>query len=211
MTEIRRLNASLPVRCRSRPSASKRGGHAIENSAGSADVRGIVLSAASSGCFEHWRSTMTTGDGDGWQPPTIRHRPFRARRPRTFSKASSTNSRRPRAIRTAMRSSSRSPASRPGPIRQGDGSALGHARRRRCRQLHEHRASRSPTARRRAALAAFDISVNQIAAGAATLSWKPPTENADGSDADRSCRLPDLLRPEPQQPDASGRARTIRA
>ena len=30
-------------------------------------------------------------------------------------------------------------------------------------------------------LAAFDISVNQIAAGQATLSWMPPTENADGS------------------------------
>jgi len=30
-------------------------------------------------------------------------------------------------------------------------------------------------------LAAFDVSVNQIAAGAATLSWNPPTENADGS------------------------------
>src|SRR5688572_4186028 len=32
-----------------------------------------------------------------------------------------------------------------------------------------------------ATLAAFDVSVNQIAAGAATLSWNPPTENADGS------------------------------
>jgi len=32
-----------------------------------------------------------------------------------------------------------------------------------------------------AALAAFDVSVNQIAAGAATLSWNPPTENSDGS------------------------------
>lgn len=32
-----------------------------------------------------------------------------------------------------------------------------------------------------AALAAFDVSVNQIAAGAATLSWSPPTENSDGS------------------------------
>jgi hypothetical protein len=30
-------------------------------------------------------------------------------------------------------------------------------------------------------LAAFDISVNQIAVGQATLSWMPPTENADGS------------------------------
>jgi hypothetical protein len=28
---------------------------------------------------------------------------------------------------------------------------------------------------------AFDVSVNQIAAGMATLSWEPPTENADGS------------------------------
>ena len=27
----------------------------------------------------------------------------------------------------------------------------------------------------------FDITVNQIALGSATLSWKPPTENADGS------------------------------
>jgi hypothetical protein len=32
-----------------------------------------------------------------------------------------------------------------------------------------------------AALPAFDVSVNQIAAGAATLSWNPPTENSDGS------------------------------
>ena len=32
-----------------------------------------------------------------------------------------------------------------------------------------------------AALAAFDVSVNQIAAGTATLSWLPPTENSDGS------------------------------
>lgn len=32
-----------------------------------------------------------------------------------------------------------------------------------------------------AALAAFDVSVNQIAAGTATLSWEPPTENDDGS------------------------------
>lgn len=32
-----------------------------------------------------------------------------------------------------------------------------------------------------ATLAAFDVSVNQIAAGTATLSWNPPTENADGS------------------------------
>jgi hypothetical protein len=32
-----------------------------------------------------------------------------------------------------------------------------------------------------AVLAAFDVSVNQIAAGTATLSWEPPTENADGS------------------------------
>jgi hypothetical protein len=32
-----------------------------------------------------------------------------------------------------------------------------------------------------ATLSAFDVSVNQIAAGAATLSWNPPTENADGS------------------------------
>lgn len=32
-----------------------------------------------------------------------------------------------------------------------------------------------------AALAAFDVSVNQVAAGAATLSWNPPTENSDGS------------------------------
>ncbi len=32
-----------------------------------------------------------------------------------------------------------------------------------------------------AALAAFDVSVNQIAAGTATLSWEPPTENADGT------------------------------
>jgi hypothetical protein len=31
------------------------------------------------------------------------------------------------------------------------------------------------------ALAAFDVSVNQVAAGAATLSWIPPTENSDGS------------------------------
>jgi hypothetical protein len=33
----------------------------------------------------------------------------------------------------------------------------------------------------KASLAEFDVSVNQIAAGAATLSWNPPTENADGS------------------------------
>jgi hypothetical protein len=32
-----------------------------------------------------------------------------------------------------------------------------------------------------AALAAFDVSVNQIAAATATLSWLPPTENSDGS------------------------------
>jgi hypothetical protein len=32
-----------------------------------------------------------------------------------------------------------------------------------------------------ARLAEFDVSVNQISAGAATLSWNPPTENADGS------------------------------
>jgi Putative Ig domain len=32
-----------------------------------------------------------------------------------------------------------------------------------------------------ATLAAFDVSVSQVAAGAATLSWNPPTENADGS------------------------------
>jgi len=32
-----------------------------------------------------------------------------------------------------------------------------------------------------ASLAAFNISVNQIALGQATLSWNPPTENADGS------------------------------
>ena len=32
-----------------------------------------------------------------------------------------------------------------------------------------------------ATLAEFDVSVNQISAGAATLSWNPPTENADGS------------------------------
>ena len=32
-----------------------------------------------------------------------------------------------------------------------------------------------------AALAAFDVSVNPIAAGAATLSWYPPTQNSDGS------------------------------
>lgn len=30
-------------------------------------------------------------------------------------------------------------------------------------------------------LSAFDVSVNPIAAGSATLSWNPPTENADGS------------------------------
>jgi hypothetical protein len=30
-------------------------------------------------------------------------------------------------------------------------------------------------------LSSFDISVNQIAAGQATLSWAPPTQNADGS------------------------------
>ena len=33
-----------------------------------------------------------------------------------------------------------------------------------------------------ARLAAFDVSVNQIAAGFATVSWNPPTENADGSE-----------------------------
>lgn len=32
-----------------------------------------------------------------------------------------------------------------------------------------------------ASLAGFDVTVNQIAAGAATLSWNPPTENSDGS------------------------------
>jgi hypothetical protein len=32
-----------------------------------------------------------------------------------------------------------------------------------------------------AALADFDITVNQIAVGSASLSWTPPTENADGS------------------------------
>jgi hypothetical protein len=32
-----------------------------------------------------------------------------------------------------------------------------------------------------AVLGGFDVSVNQIAAGMATLSWDPPTENADGS------------------------------
>ena len=32
-----------------------------------------------------------------------------------------------------------------------------------------------------ASLAAFDVSVNPIAVGAATLSWNPPTENADGT------------------------------
>jgi len=32
-----------------------------------------------------------------------------------------------------------------------------------------------------AALASFSIAVNQIAMGSATLSWMPPTENADGS------------------------------
>lgn len=32
-----------------------------------------------------------------------------------------------------------------------------------------------------AAMAAFDISVNQVAAGSATLSWLPPTENVDGT------------------------------
>ena len=32
-----------------------------------------------------------------------------------------------------------------------------------------------------AGLAAFDISVDQIAAGNATLSWMPPTQNSDGS------------------------------
>jgi hypothetical protein len=30
-------------------------------------------------------------------------------------------------------------------------------------------------------LGAFDVTVDQIAAGSATLSWAPPTENADGS------------------------------
>jgi len=32
-----------------------------------------------------------------------------------------------------------------------------------------------------ASLAAFDVSVNPIAAGSATLSWNPPTQNSDGS------------------------------
>jgi hypothetical protein len=32
-----------------------------------------------------------------------------------------------------------------------------------------------------ATLAAFDVSVNPIAAGSATLSWNPPTANSDGS------------------------------
>ena len=32
-----------------------------------------------------------------------------------------------------------------------------------------------------ARLEEFDVTVNQISAGAATLSWNPPTENADGS------------------------------
>ena len=32
-----------------------------------------------------------------------------------------------------------------------------------------------------ATLAEFDVSVHQISAGAATLAWNPPTENADGS------------------------------
>jgi hypothetical protein len=32
-----------------------------------------------------------------------------------------------------------------------------------------------------ASLAAFDVSVNPIAAGNATLSWNPPTENSDGT------------------------------
>jgi hypothetical protein len=32
-----------------------------------------------------------------------------------------------------------------------------------------------------AALTAFDVSVNPIAAGAATLSWNPPTQNSDGT------------------------------
>ena len=32
-----------------------------------------------------------------------------------------------------------------------------------------------------AMLAAFDVSVNQVAAGNATLSWNPPSENSDGS------------------------------
>jgi hypothetical protein len=32
-----------------------------------------------------------------------------------------------------------------------------------------------------ASLAAFDVSVNPIAVGAATLSWNPPTENSDGT------------------------------
>lgn len=32
-----------------------------------------------------------------------------------------------------------------------------------------------------AALTGFDITVNQIAVGQATLSWNPPTDNADGS------------------------------
>jgi hypothetical protein len=36
----------------------------------------------------------------------------------------------------------------------------------------------------KAELAGFDISVNAIALGQATLSWDPPTENADGSTLD---------------------------
>jgi hypothetical protein len=32
-----------------------------------------------------------------------------------------------------------------------------------------------------AAMAAFDISVNQVAVGSVTLSWQPPTENVDGT------------------------------
>jgi hypothetical protein len=32
-----------------------------------------------------------------------------------------------------------------------------------------------------ASLAAFDVTVDQIAVGSATLSWTPPTQNADGS------------------------------
>lgn len=32
-----------------------------------------------------------------------------------------------------------------------------------------------------AALAAFDVSVDPVAAGSATLSWNPPTDNTDGS------------------------------
>ncbi len=179
MTDQRRLTSSHPPDRFAPSLRSKRGGHAVESSRWSGHGCGTAPERLLRSDDD---DDSENGDGNG-DPPAAqnRRRRSRVRRRRTSWKANSTNSSRPRASRTAIRSNSRSRASPPGRALTARRAASGVRRPRKMSAISRTSESRFRTARQRPHSRNFDITVNQIALGSATLSWKPPTENADGS------------------------------